>query len=349
MGGKIVGAETLHQGRHRLPRAADRASSEPQPEAIYVPGYYTDVGLIARQARELGIKVPLLGGDGWDSREAVRARRQRGGGQLLLQPLLAGRPGPRVQKFVADYKAAYGAVPDALAALGYDAAKVAVDAHEARAQLRPGTAIRDAIAADQGLPGRRGHHHPGREAQRGEARGRPQGRRRQVEVRRHHQPARCRDSSSTSSTGSPPGTIYALVALGYTMVYGVLKLINFAHGDVMMVGVYLGYARGLRAGPADAAVLALGRAAHLPGGDGRRARCWASSSSASPTGRCARSRGSPRSSPPSASPSRSPTASSWTSALAARAPRPRAFPEIIAPTRVARSSATGTWSSGTGR
>lgn len=42
--------------------------------------------------------------------------------------------------------------------------------------------------------------------------------------------------------GLAAGTIYALVALGYTMVYGVLKLINFAHGDVMMVGVYLGYA-----------------------------------------------------------------------------------------------------------
>ncbi|MBI5478174.1 MAG: branched-chain amino acid ABC transporter permease [Deltaproteobacteria bacterium] len=42
--------------------------------------------------------------------------------------------------------------------------------------------------------------------------------------------------------GLSAGTIYALVALGYTMVYGVLKLINFAHGDVMMVGVYVGYA-----------------------------------------------------------------------------------------------------------
>lgn len=42
--------------------------------------------------------------------------------------------------------------------------------------------------------------------------------------------------------GLAAGTIYALVALGYTMVYGVLKLINFAHGDVMMVGVYIGYA-----------------------------------------------------------------------------------------------------------
>lgn len=48
--------------------------------------------------------------------------------------------------------------------------------------------------------------------------------------------------------GLAAGTIYALVALGYTMVYGVLKLINFAHGDVMMVGVYIGYATAFQLG-----------------------------------------------------------------------------------------------------
>ncbi|MDQ3263522.1 MAG: branched-chain amino acid ABC transporter permease [Myxococcota bacterium] len=51
--------------------------------------------------------------------------------------------------------------------------------------------------------------------------------------------------------GIASGTIYALVALGYTMVYGVLKLINFAHGDVMMVGVYLGYATAVQLGRAN--------------------------------------------------------------------------------------------------
>src|SRR3954469_2476884 len=48
--------------------------------------------------------------------------------------------------------------------------------------------------------------------------------------------------------GIAVGTIYALVALGYTMVYGVLKLINFAHGDVMMVGTYVGYATAVQLG-----------------------------------------------------------------------------------------------------
>ena len=86
-------------------------------------------------------------------------------------------PIPRVQKFIADYKARYGAVPDALAALGYDAAKVAIDAMKRARRTSTGPAIRDAIAADEGLPGRGRHHHPGREPQRGEARGGAQGRR----------------------------------------------------------------------------------------------------------------------------------------------------------------------------
>ena len=77
----------------------------------------------------------------------------------------------------------------------------------------------------------------------GEARGRPRGRRGQDQVRGHHRPLMS-DFAQHLINGLAAGTIYALVALGYTMVYGVLKLINFAHGDVMMVGAFLGYARG---------------------------------------------------------------------------------------------------------
>ena len=51
----------------------------------------------------------------------------------------------------------------------------------------------------------------------------------------------CRISSRPSSTAWPPGCLYALIALGYTMVYGILKLLNFAHGDLYMVGAYIGY------------------------------------------------------------------------------------------------------------
>ncbi len=90
------------------------------------------------------------------------------------------------------------------------------------------------------------------------------------------------------------GAVYALIALGYSMVYGVLKLLNFAHGDVYMVGAFIGFGMiqwlGFRgADDAWAPVIStwfvlFGRPRRR---DGRARRCSASRSSASPTGRCA--------------------------------------------------------------
>jgi branched-chain amino acid transport system permease protein len=69
------------------------------------------------------------------------------------------------------------------------------------------------------------------------------------------------------ANGISVGTVYALIALGYTMVYGVLKLINFAHGDVYMVGAFAGYyvagALGADAHPSLARALAVTLAAML--------------------------------------------------------------------------------------
>ncbi len=58
-------------------RAQLTAIKAAKPEAIFVPGYYTEVGTIAHQARELGITVPLLGGDGWDSPKLSRSAGTR--------------------------------------------------------------------------------------------------------------------------------------------------------------------------------------------------------------------------------------------------------------------------------
>ena len=253
-------------------RAQLTAIKQAKPEAIYVPGYYTDVGLIARQARELGIKVPLLGGDGWDSEKLFELGGSGDRGQLLLATTT--RPTTRtraIQKFIADYKAAYGAVPDALAALGYDAAKVAIDAIEARpaastarrcATPSPQTKDFPGVTGNITLDDKRNAVKPAVVLA-----GRQDGKSKYV--RRTDQPPDVATSSSTSSTGSPPGTIYALVALGYTMVYGVLKLINFAHGDVMMVGVVPRLRGRARSSGTSAQASLLGRAAHLPRRDGR--------------------------------------------------------------------------------
>ena len=124
------------------------------PDAIYVPGYYTEVGTIARQARELGIAatVPLLGGDGWDSPKLWEIGGAALNGCYLSNHYSVDDPSPLVQKFVGDYKTRFKQVPDALAALGYDAAKIMADAMT-RAGSTEGPKVRDALAATKDFPG----------------------------------------------------------------------------------------------------------------------------------------------------------------------------------------------------
>jgi len=122
------------------------------PEAIFVPGYYTEVGLIARQARELGLKVPLLGGDGWDSPKLTEIGGKAMDGNYFSNHYSAENQAPNIQDFIAKFKAAYGAVPDGLAAAGYDAAKVLFDAMN-RAKTLSSQDVRDAIAQTRNYQG----------------------------------------------------------------------------------------------------------------------------------------------------------------------------------------------------
>ncbi|MDQ3263521.1 MAG: ABC transporter substrate-binding protein [Myxococcota bacterium] len=151
MGGKIVGNESYQQGDSDF-RAQLTALKNQKPEGIYVPGYYSEVGVIARQARELGLKVPLMGGDGWDSEKLFELGGSAVEGHYFSNHYSPEDPSPRVQKFIADYKAAYGGVPDSLAALGYDAARVAVESLK-RAKDSSPEALRDAIAQTREFPG----------------------------------------------------------------------------------------------------------------------------------------------------------------------------------------------------
>jgi branched-chain amino acid transport system substrate-binding protein len=151
MGGKIVGEETYAKGSTDF-RSQLTALKRLQPDGIYIPGYYTDIGVIARQARELGITAKLMGGDGWDSEKLFELGGAAVEGNYFSNHYSPDDPNPRIQKFIADYKAAYGSIPDSLAALGYDAAMVAVDAMK-RAHSLDHAAIRDAIAATKNFPG----------------------------------------------------------------------------------------------------------------------------------------------------------------------------------------------------
>ncbi len=125
---------------------------EKKPDVIFVPGYYTEVGLIAQQARELGIKVPLLGGDGWESSKLFEI-----GGKALNECYFSTHyssesTDPMVAEYVKKYQAKYGSVPDGLATLGYDAAGVLAEALK-RAKSLGGADIRDALAQTKAYAG----------------------------------------------------------------------------------------------------------------------------------------------------------------------------------------------------
>ena len=118
-------------------------------QAILVPGYYAEVGAIARTAARLGLKVPLLGGDGWDAPELFTIGGEALNGSYFSNHFAPDQASALSQKFVADFKAKYGSEPSGLGALGYDGVMVIADAI-GRAGSTQGPALRDALATTKG-------------------------------------------------------------------------------------------------------------------------------------------------------------------------------------------------------
>lgn len=151
MGGTIVADESYTAGDTDFSAQLTSMKAK-KPEAIFLPGYYTEVGLVARQAKKGGLTIPLLGGDGWDSPRLIEIGGKDLDGSYFSNHYSVDDPSPAIQKFVAEYKARYGAVPDALAGLGYDSAMVLFDAIR-RSNSTEGAKIRDAIASTKDFPG----------------------------------------------------------------------------------------------------------------------------------------------------------------------------------------------------
>ena len=126
------------------------------PEAIFVSGYYTEAGLIAKQARDLGITVPLLGGDGWDSDQTLKIGGKAVEGCYFTNHYSPDEDRPEVKAFVEAHKKKYnGKVPDAMAILGYDAMKIMADAIKRAGSTEPNK-VREALAATKDFPGASG-------------------------------------------------------------------------------------------------------------------------------------------------------------------------------------------------
>jgi len=152
LGGKIIIEQKFSSGDKDF-KAQLTAIKAVNPEAIFAPCYYTEAGLIARQARELGITVPVFGGDGWEAPELLEIGGKAMEGTYYSTHYSAEDQSPKVQEFVKKYRADYnGETPDAMAALGYDSAMVLADAIK-RAGTTEEPKLRDAIAATKEFEG----------------------------------------------------------------------------------------------------------------------------------------------------------------------------------------------------
>ncbi len=151
LGGKVITKQTYAQKDQDF-KAQLTQMRDQKPDVIYVPGYYGEVAIIAKQARELGMNQPLLGGDGWDSPELWKL-----GGDALKNAYIsnhysADNPAPEIQNFVKAYTEKFKVAPDSLAALAYDSAKVLADAIK-RAGGTESVALKNAINSTKDFPG----------------------------------------------------------------------------------------------------------------------------------------------------------------------------------------------------
>ncbi|NNU84333.1 ABC transporter substrate-binding protein [Geobacillus sp. BMUD] len=149
-GGKIV-AEEAYVAKDTDFRATLTRIKSANPEFIFLPGYYEEVGLIVKQARELGLNVPIMGGDGWDSPKLVEiAGKDALNNTYITNHYSSGDPDPKIQEFVKAFKAKYNKAPDAFNALGYDTAYFLADAIKRAGSADP-VKIKDALAKTKDL------------------------------------------------------------------------------------------------------------------------------------------------------------------------------------------------------
>lgn len=151
-GGAIVSDQKYAEGDKDF-KAQLTAIKAAAPDVLFIPGYYTEVALIAKQARELGITAPLIGGDGWEAPELLQIAGTALDGCYYSTHYSAESPDPKVQEFVKKYRARFDdRVPDGMAALGYDAAYLLVDAIRRAGSTEP-AAIRAALAETKNFDG----------------------------------------------------------------------------------------------------------------------------------------------------------------------------------------------------
>jgi branched-chain amino acid transport system substrate-binding protein len=150
-GGTIVAKEAYSGGDQDFTAQLQTIRSS-EADVVFIPGYYTDAANIALQARKLDIKKPLLGADGWDSSKLAEIAGDAIEGCYYSNHYSHQDPSERVQEFIRKYQAKHNVVPDGLAALGYDAARILFQAMEKAPSLN-GKELAAALAATKDFDG----------------------------------------------------------------------------------------------------------------------------------------------------------------------------------------------------
>jgi branched-chain amino acid transport system substrate-binding protein len=151
-GGEIVGNESYEQGKKDFKTQLTKLRGK-KPEVLVVPGYYQEVGLIMKQAKQMGFDVVMLGGDGWDSPTLFElAGADAVTGHYFSSHFSPDDTDPLVQKFVTSYQARFKKAPGAMSALGYDGLLVLADAFK-RAGSNDPKAIQKALSEVKGFKG----------------------------------------------------------------------------------------------------------------------------------------------------------------------------------------------------
>jgi branched-chain amino acid transport system substrate-binding protein len=150
-GGVITGQQSYSGGDKDFSAQLTAVKAD-NPDVIFLPAYYTEAPLIIRQARQLGITVPFVGGDGWDSPELVSVGGPAVEGCYFSNHFSNQSTDPKVVEFVKGYRAKYNTDPDAMVALGYDSLKLLADAMR-RAGTTDPAKVTAAIAATKDFDG----------------------------------------------------------------------------------------------------------------------------------------------------------------------------------------------------
>lgn len=146
-GGTIVAYESYAKDDADFSAILTKVKKE-NPDILYVPDYYNKVALIAKQARQLGIKSVMMGGDGWDSPDMIKIAGDAIEGGYFTNHYSPDDPRPEVQEWVKKYSARFGAKPDALATLAYDATSLMIAAATKAGSDDPAK-VRDALQSLQ--------------------------------------------------------------------------------------------------------------------------------------------------------------------------------------------------------